>query len=192
MTAPDSPILPAHVEHTIEAIAELHRQHHRRTTPTQRLVNRMTSIVARPRFVGVLTFALAVWLLANTGLEALGWTTIDPAPFNGLQVFAGVAGVYITVLVLITQRQENELSEARDKLTLELAIVNEQKSAKIIALLEELRRDTPSVPNRPDEEADQLSVPADTHAVVEALRSTTEIIADPEPTADAGQTNDSP
>jgi uncharacterized membrane protein len=174
----ESTILPAHIEQTIEAIAELHRQHHRRTTPTQRAVSRLTNTVARPRFVGILTLVLVLWLSVNTGLHVAGRPTIDPAPFNGLQVFTGIAGVYITILILITQKRENELAEARDQLTLELAILNEQKSAKIIALLEEQRRDTPFLPNRSDIEADQLSVPANPQAVLDALRNTTEDLAE--------------
>jgi uncharacterized membrane protein len=106
----------------------------------------------------------------NGLLAATGRRVMDPPPFNGLQDIVGIAGLYITVLILITQRRENELSEARDQLTLELAILNEQKSAKIVALLEELRRDLPTIPNRPDPEADRMSIPADPQAVLDALR----------------------
>jgi uncharacterized membrane protein len=180
MTPPESQALPAHIEQTIEAIAELHRQHHRRTTPAQRLVKRLTNTVARPRFAGILALMLVVWLGLNTALQAAGLPAIDPAPFNGLQVFTGIAGVFITILILITQKRENELAEARDQLSLELAILNDQKSAKIIALLEEQRRDTPFLPNRPDTEADQLSVPANPQVVLDALRSTTEDLAERE------------
>ena len=171
MSEPKS--LPPHVEDAIEAIAQLHRQHQRDTTPTQRIVNQITRGVSRPRFAGGLAVALAAWLIVNIGLQAAGRASPDPAPFNLLQAATGVASLLITVLILITQRRENELSEARDQLTLELAMLNDQKSAKIIAMIEESRRDNPLMPNRPDEQARQLSERADHGAAMEAIRSTT-------------------
>ncbi len=167
-------LLPPHIEQTIEAISELHRQHHRRATPSQQAVAQLTALVARPRFVGLLTMVFAAWIGVNGFVKLAGYAPPDPPPFSYVQAVTGVFGVYITLLILITQRHENRLSETRDQLTLELAIVNEQKSAKIIALLEELRRDLPALPNRPDLEAEQLSRPADTQLVMDALRATTE------------------
>ena len=58
----------------------------------------------------------------------------------------------------------------REQLTLELAILGEQKSAKIIALLEEMRRDSPSLRNRVDEEAAAMSIAADPQAVLDAIK----------------------
>ena len=53
----------------------------------------------------------------------------------------GLLALYVTVLILTTQRRDDQLASYREQLTLELAILGEQKSAKIISLLEELRRD---------------------------------------------------
>ena len=167
-------LLPPHIEQTIEAISELHRQHHRRATPSQQAVAQLTALVARPRFVGLLTIVFAAWIGVNGFVKLAGYAPPDPPPFSYVQALTGVFGVYITLLILITQRHENRLTEAHAQLTLELAILNEQKSAKIIALLEELRRDLPALPNRPDLEAEQLSRPADTQMVMDALRANTE------------------
>ena len=166
--------LPNHVEQTVETIAELHREHHRRATPSQKVVAQLTGLVGRPRFVGAVTIVFGLWIGLNGLIKLAGFTPPDPPPYSYVQAVTGIAGVYITLLILITQRRENQLSEARDQLTLELAILNEQKSAKIISLLEEMRRDLPGLPNRLDPEAEQLAQPADPQAVMEALRATTE------------------
>ncbi len=55
-------------------------------------------------------------------------------------------------------------------ITLELAILGEQKSAKIIELLEEMRRDDPSLRDRVDHEAAAMSTPADPQAVLDAIK----------------------
>jgi uncharacterized membrane protein len=174
----DDPILPAHIEQTVEMIAELHRQHQQRATPSQKVVAQLTAAASRPRFVGLLTIVFGLWIGLNGLVKLAGYAPPDPPPYSYIQAITGISGVYITLLILITQRRENQLAEARDQLTLELAIVNEQKSAKIIALLEEMRRDLPNLPDRPDPEAEQLSTPADPQAVMDALHSATEELLD--------------
>ena len=57
-------------------------------------------------------------------------------------------------------------------LNLELGILNEQKTAKVIALLEELRRDSPHVHDRVDELADVMGRPADPQSVIDAIEET--------------------
>ena len=163
--APDqSPILPAHIDDTIKAIAELHAQHHRRATPLQRVVDRSVRLIGRPRFIALLTAFIVLWIVTNTILKGNGHPA-DPPPFPMLQDLGEAIALYITVLILITQRREDELTQVREQLTLELAILSEQKSAKIIQLLEEMRRDNPLIENREDEEAAALSVPADPQAL---------------------------
>ena len=74
------------------------------------------------------------------------------------------------ILVLASQRREDELEQRRELLSLELAILSEQKTAKIIQLLEEFRRDSPHVPDRVDGEAERMSRPSDPQAVINDLR----------------------
>lgn len=167
---PDTPILPAHIDDTVQAIARLHIDHRRGSTGLQRIVERLTRFFSRPRAAGLLAAVVALWIGVNLGLGAAGISPFDPAPFNGLQSLTGVVALFMTVFILVTQRREDELSELREQLTLELAMLSEQKTAKLIELVEELRRDLPNVRNRWDAEAVSLSRPADPEAVLDALK----------------------
>ncbi len=167
----DGPILPAHIEDTVRAIAELHAEHHRRATPVQRIVVRSVRFIGRPRFVGLMTSFVLAWIVANLILSRFH-AAFDLPPFQTLQDLGELLGMYITVLILINQRRDNELTEHREQLTLELAILGEQKNAKIIQLLEELRRDSPLIEDRDDAEAEALSIPADPQAVLDAIMET--------------------
>ena len=82
----------------------------------------------------------------------------------------GLLALYVTLLILTTQRREDQLAGYREQLTLELAILGEQKSAKIIYLLEEMRRDSPALSDRVDAEAAAMSVAADPQAVLDAIK----------------------
>ena len=166
----DTPILPAHIEETIQAIARLHADHHEESGALQRALDRVTAWIGRPAFIAVLSLALATWIGANLGALVLGKHAPDPPPFGWLQVLLGIMALYVTLLILATQRRADELAGYREQLTLELAILGEQKSAKIIELLEEMRRDNPLLNNRVDEVAAQMAVAADPQAVLDAIK----------------------
>ncbi len=161
------PILPAHIQSTVEAIARLHEEHRQGASFLQRIVERVTGLVGRPFFIGLLTGLVLVWMVVAL------ITRWDPPPFNWLQGVVGLLALYVTVLILTTQRRDDQLASYREQLTLELAILGEQKAAKIIALLEEMRRDNPNLRNRIDAEAEAMSIPADPQTVLEALKEGT-------------------
>ena len=174
MDDPDqsTPILPAHIEETIRSIARLHADHFQQATSLQRLVDRLTALVGQPRFIGALTIAVSGWIAGNLAAPRLRLHAPDPPPFNWLIAAVSLTALYMTALILSTQRRENALAEHREQLTLELAILSEQKAAKIIELLEEMRRDSPHLRNRVDEQAEAMSTPADPESVLEAIKET--------------------
>ena len=167
-------ILPAHIDDTIGAIARFSAEHHERALPLQRLLMRLTFGASHQLFVCVVLVAVAAWIAANLALPLLGLRAFDEPPFNYLQGLLGLAGLVIASLILATQRHDDELASHREQLTLELSILAEQKAAKIIELLEELRRDLPGVVNRVDVEADALSQSAEPETILAAIRDVQE------------------
>ncbi len=168
----ETPILPAHIEDTIQAIAKLHADHRQEAGALQRLVERLTAWIGRPSFIGGLTAVIMLWIGGNVAMMLFGSPPWDDPPFAWLQGALGLLALYVTILILTTQRREDQLAGYREQLTLELAILSEQKSAKIIALLEEMRRDNPLLKNRVDEEAEAMAVAADPQAVLDAIKET--------------------
>lgn len=78
----------------------------------------------------------------------------------------------MVVLILATQQREYQLAQLREQLTLELAILSEQKTAKVVQLLEESRRDNPLIRNRVDQEAEAMAQPADPQSLLDAIKET--------------------
>ena len=163
-------ILPAHIEDTVGAIARLHAAHHAGALPLQRLLARLTKGASHQLFVCALLATVAAWVTLNIWLPKLGFPAFDEPPFNALQGAMSFAGLVIASLILTTQRRDDELASYREQLTLELSIIAEQKTAKIIELLEELRRDMPSVVNRVDEEANALAQSTDPEMILAAIK----------------------
>jgi uncharacterized membrane protein len=164
--------LPPHIEEAVQAIARLHADHHKTATAIQRSLGRATSLVAEPWFVGLLTAGIAGWMAFNLLAVHLGYRAVDEPPFAWLGVALSLASLYMMILVYASQRREYQLYALREQLTLELALLSEQKSAKLIQLLEEFRRDIPLVHNRFDPQAAAMAEPADPVRVVEAIRET--------------------
>ena len=77
-------------------------------------------------------------------------------------------------MLVVAQKHEDELNAHRDTLTLELTILSEHKLAKVIELLEELRRDSPQIPDRVDPQAQQMAEPADAGSILAAVRESDE------------------
>jgi uncharacterized membrane protein len=161
---------PTHIEDTVQAIARLRAEHDQRATPLQRAVDGFTARAGSPGFVVLLTILVVSWIVMNCLLMVLGSKPIDEPPFFWMQGTVALAALYMTALILTTQRRENELASHHEQLTLELAILSEQKAAKIISLLEELRQDHPDVQDRVDHEAAEMSEPADPHSVLAAIK----------------------
>jgi uncharacterized membrane protein len=80
-----------------------------------------------------------------------------------------LCALLMTTLVLITANRQTRNTEERSHLDLQVNLLSEHKVAKLIALVEELRRDLPMVRNRVDQEADAMQEAVDPHAMLEAL-----------------------
>ena len=161
--------LPAHIETTVRTIAELHARHKKHTSLVQQVASAVIGFVASPAALALLTVAVVAWVGANLGMAATGRTPWDTPPFSALSTAVSLLALYTTLLILTTQRHEDRLATHREQLTLELAILSEQKSAKIIELLEKIRHDSPHLMNHVDEEARAMAQPSDTLAVLTAL-----------------------
>ncbi len=148
-------------ESTVEQIAKLYDRHQERTTRVQRLANRVTRALGRPMSLVVIFGTALAWVIGNYVARAMGSTALEEFPFPDLGFIATVAALLVALLILTTQRHEEELAESRAQLTLHIAMLSERKIAKVIELLEEQRRDNPLLPSRVDHEAADMSQPSD-------------------------------
>lgn len=170
MVERDEMSLPVQEDDSVRAIARLHAAHAAEASAPQLWIERLTRRAGTPAFLVFLSILTLSWIALNIALPAAGYEPLDAAPFPWLQGALALASLYIVILILTTQLRDDKLSALRDQLTLEIAILGEQKSAKVIALLEELRRDAPGIADRADDHAHKLSKPTDASKVLDALK----------------------
>lgn len=161
--------VPEHISQNIDSILAFYRREEQKISDPQRLLEKVGGFMGRPSYlVSVLSF-VALWLLANVLSTRLGFRPLDPPPFFWLQGLVSLGALLTTTVVLITQNREAKLEEQRLHLDLQVNLLTEQKTTKLIRLLEELRRDLPMVKDRHDPEAAALQKPTDPEEVLAAL-----------------------
>lgn len=164
--------LPEHIGQNIEAIVALHTSAERDVPRHQRVVEAATTFFGRPAFLYSSLLVVALWMLPNVLPQSLGLPHFDPAPFDLLQLTLGIISLPMTIAILIKQERQEKLAEQRAQLSLQLNLLSEQKIAKLIALIEELRCDLPNVENRYDFDVEVMKQAADPKVVMDALEKT--------------------
>jgi uncharacterized membrane protein len=159
----------AQISENIEAVLEFYTREDQKISRSQRIVERISLFAGQPIFLGLILFFVACWMLANVALRQLGLHEFDPAPFFWLQGIIGLGALLTATVVLTKQNRAARLAEQRAHLDLKVTLLTEQKTAKLIDLLEELRRDMPDVINRHDPEAAQLQQSMNPDQVLAAL-----------------------
>jgi uncharacterized membrane protein len=153
----------------IEAVLDFYTREEQKISRSQRMLERISGFVGQPIFLGFILLFVVLWMLANTVLRQSGMAAFDPAPFFWLQGIVGLGALLTATVVLIKQNRLAKLEEQRAHLDLKVTLLTEQKAAKLIDLLEELRRDLPNVRNRHDPEAAVLQQSMNPDLVLAAL-----------------------
>lgn len=153
----------------ISAVHEFYTREELKRSTSQRHVESIGGLVGRPAFLVVILLFVFLWIAFNLLPPASGIAPFDAAPFHLLQGVVALAALLITTVVLIKQNRVARLDEQRSHLDLKVALLIEQKAAKLIDLIEELRRDLPDVKNRHDSAAAVLQQAMSPEAVLAAL-----------------------
>jgi uncharacterized membrane protein len=157
------------ISQNIEAVLEFYTREDLKISRSQRILERISGYIGQPVFLGIILLFVALWMLANDALRQLGRVEFDPAPYFWLQGIVGLAALLTTTIILTRQNRVAKLAEQRAHLDLKVTLLTEQKAAKLIDLLEELRRDLPNVKNRHDPEVAALQQSMNPELVLAAL-----------------------
>lgn len=162
--------LPAQVLKNVETIDRHQERHIQNTKQDRRILNKIASIFGRPQFLYFQIVFFAVWIgcsnLAERNIIAKNFPLFD-LHLHGLEI----AALLISTEVLIDQTHQEKLSREQSQLMLQLNLLSEQKIAKLISLVEELRTDLPNVHNRADLEAEIMQQAIDPQAILEVIQN---------------------
>jgi uncharacterized membrane protein len=169
----------AHLEHNVDSVREVQKRELRQRPASHRVVDRISRIIARPLYLVALFVFVAGWIAANLLAPRFGRAAFDPAPFPLLDGILSLAALVSTTIILIAQNRQTRIETRHAHIALQVNLMTEQKVAKIINLLEELRHDMPMVKDRFDPQAASLSQKTDALEVLSAIEDVG-LVDDPE------------
>jgi uncharacterized membrane protein len=172
--------LPDPISKNIETITSLHNREAEGIPSHHRWLEAIASFFGKAEFLYCLLASLLVWI-TGSWLHHAGTLPLNFPSFSGSNQGLDAAALLISTGVLVRQSRQEDFAEQRTQLMLQLNLLSEQKIAKIIALLEELRADLPEISQRHDPEAQIMQKPADPVEVLDALQDNLkrELSADP-------------
>ncbi|MCE3288099.1 MAG: hypothetical protein K0R83_111 [Caulobacter sp.] len=163
----DARDLDEHELDSVETVARLHRKHDETASGLQRAIDAFTDGIARP----LAAVVLIVSLLAGVAVAVVQSDGQGDGPVAlWLHLAATLTALVLSVLILASQKRSDAFAARRDAMTLDLALLADRKNAKIIELLEGLRREShgPGASRR-DAESEEMSTPIDARALVDAV-----------------------
>jgi uncharacterized membrane protein len=178
-------LVPEQVIKNIETITSHQERYQARSTTAQRLLAKIVSIFGTPEFLYFQVVFFIIWEICGHLVDL----RILPPTFPKLDLreqWLDLASLFISTGVLVYENRQEKVSEERSHLMLQLNLITEQKIAKLISLVEELRTDLPNVKNRNDEEADSMKQATDPQAILEVIHQ----ISEPAPTDTQVQNNE--
>jgi len=165
--------LSTHADEAIEAVADLERAAQDAISNHQRWIERVTNRIGRPLTFYLVVGFVALWIGTNVAVLRAQGATLDPPPFYWLQGIVTLSGLLVAILILTTANRIAQIDSQRAQLDLQINLLNERRSAKLIRMLDEMRRDSPELPHVDDPEVEQLAEPTNTQEASRAIAERT-------------------
>lgn len=158
-----------HIDENIESVVALRRKEWESVSGSQRRLEHVSRLIARPLYLYGLIGVIAAWVAVNSAARILGFRSWDTPPFEWLDGIMTFTSLVTTTVVLIAQNRQSKLEQQHTHLALQVNLVTEQKVSKLIHLIEELRRDLPMVKDRQDPQAEALQERTDMAQMISAI-----------------------
>jgi uncharacterized membrane protein len=162
--------LPASTKENIEILSNFKQGEEAQISGTQFAIERISRFFGSPAYFAFAVAFIVIWMVVNTWATHKGWHFIDPPPFSWLQGLVSSNALLLTVAVLIRQNRMAQVAEHHAHLDLQINLLTEQKATKILQIIDELQRELTALRGRPDAEVAELTKPADTHALLHAIK----------------------
>jgi uncharacterized membrane protein len=133
-----------------------------------RIVGKIAAFFGKSEFLYLQLFFFVSWVVLTHFSPQL--LPFGLPLFDAKEMGVDIAGLLIATGVLVQQNRQNQLDEQRSHLILQINLLTEQKIAKLIKLIEELREDSPTIRDRHDLEAQIMQEATDPQVVLDILQ----------------------
>ena len=156
----------------IEAIIGFQAKQEQKLRLRDRLVEKIAAFFGKSEFLYLQLLFFTSWVICTHLAPQL--LPFGLPPFDVNEMGIDIAALLIATGVLVQQTRQDRLAEQRSHLTLQINLLTEQKIAKLIELVEELRTDLPIIRDRHDAEAEIMQQATDPQVVLDILQDNLE------------------
>jgi uncharacterized membrane protein len=162
--------LPSSAKENLEVLSQFKDREEEEISGLQLAIERVSRFFGSPAFFAFAVAFIVMWIAVNMWGGTHGWRHFDSPPFFWLQGLVSCNALLLTVAVLIRQNRMAQVAEHRAHLDLQINLLTEQKVTKLLQIMDEPRRDLAALHGRPPEDASEMTKPADTHALMHAIK----------------------
>jgi uncharacterized membrane protein len=162
--------LPSSAKENLQVLDTFQDREEAQISGVQLAIERVSAFFGSPAYFAFAIAFIALWAGINAYGAHHGWPHADEPPFFWLQGLVSSNALLLTVAVLIRQNRMAAVAEHRSHLDLQINLLSEQKVTKILQLVDELQRDLTALRGGPDSQVEEMSKPADAHALMHAIK----------------------
>jgi uncharacterized membrane protein len=166
-------LVPKQVIKNVEAITNHQERYQQAVTVDRRVLEKIVSIFGQPQFLYFQIVFFSIWGVCSH-LVDLHLLALDLPRLDLREQGLDIASLLISTGVLVYESRQEKLNDERSHLMLQFNLITEQKIAKLISLVEELRIDLPNVKNRDDLEAELMKQATDPQVILEVIQKNLE------------------
>jgi uncharacterized membrane protein len=162
--------LPSSAKDNLDLLAKFKDGEDAQISGVQQRIERISRFFGSPAYFAFAVAFIVGWMALNGWGAHAGWRYVDAPPFFWLQGLVSSNALLLTVAVLIRQNRMAQAAEHRSHLDLQINLLSEQKVTKILQIVDELQRNLTAWRMSPDSQVEEMSKPADAHALMHAIK----------------------
>jgi len=162
--------LPSFISENIQAIIGAEQATNRRRSRSETIYEFIGNSIGTLTFVVLQLIGVTLWVVINAALIPTV-RPVDPFPFPILNHIIALEAVLITAFVLMKQNRMSKLADRRAHLNLQINLLTERETTKIIGMLLEIGKRFDIQHDVFDDESRQLSRLLAVETLIEILHS---------------------
>ncbi len=162
--------LPSFISENIQAVIGAEQAANRRRSRSEAIYEFVGNSIGTLTFVALQLIGVILWVVINAALIP-SLRPFDPFPFPILNQIIALEAVLMTAFVLMKQNRMSKLADRRAHLNLQINLLTERETTKIIGMLLEVGKPFGVQHDMFDEESRQLSRLLAIETLIETLHS---------------------
>jgi uncharacterized membrane protein len=134
----------------------------------ERIADAIARHAGRIWFIAAHGIWFMAWILINSGLPRV--RAFDPFPYQFLTFVVSLESIFLSLFILMSQNRSSRQADARSHLDLQINLLAEQESTKMLQMLHSLCK-YHNLDAADDVEVESLKAPTETAALVKELEA---------------------